>query len=367
MTIFFDHQTFSNQTYGGISRYYAELIAGINQTTDTTAYLPILFSNNVYLREKGIPARPFFARRPLPKKIQLIQSANKLYTIPKLRQKSYDVFHATYYDPYFLPYLKGRPFVITFLDMIHEKLGPQFPELADDRIITNQKRLMATQATRIIAISESTKRDIVELLDVDPAKIDVIYLGSSLAAQPVSQELTPTAEPYLLFVGNRGHYKNFSGLLQAIHPLLKQYRLKLVCAGGGGFTAAEKTLIQAVGAGDLVEQQPFDDQTLRVLYQQALAFIFPTLYEGFGIPVLEAFACNCPCIVSNLSSLPEVAGNAALYIDPTSSDSITQAVEQLIHNPAIRQELIRKGREQLSNFSWDRTVTETVQLYKAIA
>ena len=366
MNVFFDHQTFSLQAFGGISRYYAELVTGVNHTIGNQAFLPLLFSNNVHLRECGLMVKQLLPNRQFYKKTQIIYRSNQAYTLAQLHRRSFDVFHATYYDPYFIPHLKGRPFTITFLDMIHEKLSAQFPELANDELITRQKQFLADRADRVIAISESTKRDVVELLTIDPAKVEVIYLGNSL--KPVVEENigNPAPEPYLLFVGRRERYKNFEGLLRSIHPLLKKYRLKLICAGGDSFTNGERSLIRSVGVDALVEQHPINDQTLQLLYQQAVAFIFPTLYEGFGIPVLEAFACACPCIVSNLSSLPEVAGDAALYIDPASPDSIPNAVEQLLHSSELRQTLIEKGRDQLSRFSWQRTVSETLKVYQTI-
>lgn len=366
MNIFFDHQTFSLQDFGGISRYYSELITGINNTTSNKAYLPLVFSNNIHLKESGLITRELMSGRQFYKKQPLIYRSNQAYTIAQLHRKSYDIFHATYYDPYFLPYLKGRPFVVTFLDMIHEKFSSQFPELANDELITRQKQILANRADRIIAISESTKRDVVELLNVDPAKIDVIYLGNSL--KPTNEDVAESliSEPYLLFVGRRERYKNFEGLLRAIHLLLKNYKLKLVCAGGGPFTHDELTLIHTLGTDALVEQHPINDKTLQTFYRHAVAFIFPTLYEGFGIPLLEAFACDCPCIVSNLSSLPEVAGNAALYVDPALPDSISNAVEQLLHDTELHQTLIAKGRKQLSYFSWQTTVSKTLDLYKSI-
>ncbi|QHW00499.1 glycosyltransferase family 4 protein [Spirosoma endbachense] len=367
MRIFFDHQTFSLLTYGGIPRYYAELIRGINSTPDNSAYLPLLVSNNIHLRETNIAVRPFFANIRIPKKLQSIYYLNRQYTIYKLNQQPYDVFHATYYDPYFLPYLKKRPFVVTFLDMIHEKFGTQFSELAYNGVITEQKRLLANRADRIIAISESTKNDIVELLNIAPSKIDVIYLGSSLSPEPLKPSSRISEPSFLLFVGNRSMYKNFIFFLKAIHPVLKKYKIKLLCAGGGEFTKAERALIQSLNADLLVEQCSINDQTLPILYQKALAFIFPTLYEGFGIPVLEAFACDCPCVVSNVSSLPEVAGDAALYIDPTMSDSIIYAVERLVNDSNLRETLIQKGRKQLTKFSWQHTVAETLSLYKNIS
>lgn len=367
MQVFFDHQTFSLQNFGGISRYYAELITGINRTINNQAYLPLAFSNNVHLRESGVTTKQLLPNRQSHKKTQFIYRSNQVYTVTQLHRKSFDVFHATYYDPYFISHLKGRPFTITLLDMIHEKFSAQFPGLANDELITNQKQLVADRADRIIAISESTKRDVVELLNIDPAKIEVIYLGNSLkpVVEDVTERLIP--EPYLLFVGRRERYKNFEGLLRAVHPLLKKYKLKLVCAGGESFTNEEYALIHSVGANSFVEQRPINDKTLQLLYRQAVAFIFPTMYEGFGIPVLEAFACDCPCIVSNLSSLPEVAGNAALYINPTEPDSISTAVEQILHDSQLRQTLVERGREQLTHFSWQRTVNETLDFYKTLA
>ncbi|GAB3034692.1 glycosyltransferase family 4 protein [Spirosoma pulveris] len=367
MNIFFDHQTFSLQSYGGISRYYAELISGINSTINDHAYLPLVFSNNTHLSECGIPIRDLFPGKAFYKKSQLIYKVNQAYTIAQLKNKKFDIFHATYYDSYFVPYLKRKPFVITFLDMIHERFATQFSGLPGNDLVTKQKQLIANHADRIIAISESTKRDIVEILNVDPAKIDVIYLGSSLKLLERDNKRLSIDSPYLLFVGRRERYKNFEGLLSAIYPLLKKYNLKLLCAGGGEFTQKERLLIHSYGVDALVEQCPIiNDSTLQDLYSQATAFLFPTMYEGFGIPVLEAFACNCPCIVSNLSSLPEVAGDAALYIDPSRPESIGYAIEQILHNSNLRQILIEKGRQQLSHFSWQKTVNETLSLYNSL-
>lgn len=366
MNVFFDHQTFSLQSFGGISRYYTELISGINRDKNNEAYLPLFISNNIHIEEANFKAKLSVLNYDFYKKISFVYRINQIYTINKLRKKHFDIFHATYYNPYFIPYLKGRPFVVTFLDMIQEKFINQFPELDNGGLTTRQKRFLANRADRIIAISASTKHDIVELLDINPAKIDVIYLGNSLKPAKVANSEGPTHDPYLLFVGRRERYKNFDGLVRVIHPLLKAYKLKLLCAGGGSFTGEERKLIHSVGADALIQQVSINDQVLQTLYQQAVAFIFPTMYEGFGIPVLEAFACDCPCIVSNLSSLPEVAGNAALYVDPALPDSIPNAVEQLLHDSQLRQILIEKGREQLARFSWQRTVDETLQLYRTL-
>jgi len=363
MNVLYDHQTFSLQTYGGISRYHTELITGISKTAEHQAQVSLLLTNNVHLPESGLNVRSLLPAYNIRGRGKSMYYLNQAYSALKLWKAPYDVFHATYYDPYFLAFLK-KPFVITFHDMIYEKLSDQYKELADDKSIIDNKKRLAEQATYIITVSEHTKRDVIDLLGVKPDKIRVIYHGSSL---PIAEgDSDGNTRPYLLYVGNRTMYKNFYGFLNAIYPLLKRYSIRLMCAGGGAFTKVEQESIALLGVTEFVEQQPINDQILPLLYRRAVAFVFPSFYEGFGIPILEAFACSCPCIVSNTSSLPEVAGEAALYIDPASSDSMCYAVEQLLNDSELRKKLVQKGLERLALFSWQRTVEETLNLYKEV-
>lgn len=362
MTIFYDHQTFSLQNFGGISRYIVELIKGINKVSDHKAFLSLAISNNIHLREAELSVNSFASQLKFLQKQSLVYRINQQMCKFDLSTKKYDIIHATYFDPYFLPYLKGKPFVITFHDMIFEKLGSQFRELGSGTILIRQKKELAEKANRIIAVSESTKKDIVKLLNIDPAKIDVVYHGSSFTPRIIKKPIK--INPYLLFVGNRGHYKNFLGFLQAVATLLSKHNLKLICAGGGPFTIDERSVIQELGISDRVKQQYIkSDEMLQALYESALAFIFPSLYEGFGIPILEAFACGCPCVLSNTSSLPEIAGEAALYFDPTSHTSIAQVIERIITNPDLRIDLTKKGTNRLSFFSWNQTINRTLDVY----
>ncbi|GAB3910703.1 glycosyltransferase family 1 protein [Larkinella knui] len=366
MKIFFDHQTFSQQNYGGISRYFCELIAGINQSsTEHQAHLSLLFSNNAYLSEKSLWALPFFPNLPFSKSQPHIYRFNKAFNRLEMQTRSYDVFHATYYEPYFLKHIGKRPVVVTFLDMIHEKYHTIFPELAADYRVMAWKKQIINQATAVIAISENTKRDLIDYYDIPPERIRVIYLGSSVFVDKTKSE--PAADaPYLLFVGNRGMYKNFLPFIEAVAPLLRAGQIRVICAGGGPFSAGEVAVLQQLKLEKLVEQQPINDDKLRQLYRQALAFVFPSLYEGFGIPVLEAFACNCPCLLSNRSSLPEVAGPAAVYFDPESSESIHEAVGRVLSSATLRQQLADLGQHQLNHFSWEKTVAETLDLYQSL-
>ena len=191
----------------------------------------------------------------------------------------------------------------------------------------------------------------------------MIYHGNSLVS--VNSLPLKTVFPYLLYVGNRERYKNFTWLLPAIAPLLQQRNVALICAGGGAFNLEEQMLIQSLHIGAYVKQQPIDcDRMLQQLYQSAQAFLFPSLYEGFGIPILEAFACRCACVLSNTSSLPEIAGEAAIYFHPESNESIINAVEQVISNDTLRNQLINAGSQRISNFSWFNTVSNTLAVYK---
>ncbi|MDB5249669.1 MAG: hypothetical protein JWQ40_4063 [Segetibacter sp.] len=369
MKVLYDHQTFSLQKFGGISRTVAEIIKSSRLNKSVEIVLPILFSNNIYLKQLCNLNYPKFL--PLSTSNHAISAMfrlNSLYTIPYLKKSDFDVFHPSYYDPYFLKHLKGKPFVVTFMDLIHEKYGSRFKELSADKYIVERKRTMLKNASKIIAISECTKRDIVDFFGTSEEKIEVIYLGSSLEVTNNSTSQSSASKNYLLYVGNRSLYKNFSFCLNAIAPLLLGNKdLKIICAGGGNFNKTEIELISTLKIGNKVEfVRVENDDTLVSLYSNALCFIFPSLYEGFGIPVLEAFSCGCPVVLSDKGSLPEVGGNAAVYCDPDDADSISAAVESYIKNSSLRDENRRKGYERLKKFSWAKTSEETFNLYKTL-
>lgn len=372
MNIFFDHQIFSLQGYGGISRYYSELIKGINQTEVGRAHLSLLLSNNIHLEESAIKKRLNTDSWKLPRKDKIIYKLNELYSIAQMKTQTSDIYHPTYYDPYLFSYIKSnKPVVITFMDMIHEKFAHKFPELAADRNVLQQKRDIVKRVDKIIAISQSTKKDLIEILNVDPAKIEVIHLGNSMPILERDHTECTFDIPdtnYLLYVGSRHIYKNFYVFVRSIAHLLRQYGMKLICGGGGPFDASDYKLFDKLGITGLIDQKPINDRILSNLYHNAYAFVFPTLYEGFGIPVLEAFACNCPCILSSGGSLPEVAGNAAIYFDPVDEQSIANALQRLLNDTTstLRNQLITMGKQRLELFSWQKTVNETIDLYQSL-
>ncbi len=224
-----------------------------------------------------------------------------------------------------------------------------------------------SRAAKVIAISESTKTDLIEIFDVDASKIEVIYLASALVNDPASEASISCPEKYLLFVGRRGGYKNFATFFEAAIELLKNDSdLYIVCAGGGRFTSAEVGLFNSTGLASRIVQYDISDSTLAQLYRSAQCFVFPSLYEGFGIPVLEAFSCGCPLLCSNVSSLPEIAGGAALLFDPHSPESIYAALTQVLNSASLQQQLRDAGHLREKQFSWEKTARDTKKLYQNV-
>lgn len=366
MHVLFDHQIYCNQNYGGISRYFYELSCKLtlmgNKCTNS-----ILFSENEFTWD---PAQ-FHARKFIPfhfkGRARIKEYLNRRASIRMLREGNFDVLHPTYYDTYYLGLNRPeRPLVATFHDLIHEKFASRYPKhLKNIRQVTADRIALLQSATAVIAVSESTKKDIVEHYRIDPMRIYVTHLAGSLPVP--DRQPDPSWGDYILFVGNRQAYKNFDTFISAIAPLLrKEKNLKVICAGGGGFSKTELGLINYLNIFTQVCQIPINDQKLATLYSHALFFVFPSLYEGFGIPILEAFSCGCPAILSDKSSLPEVGGNAALYIDPESTTSILAQVEALYYSPALRELYRQKGLCRAENFSWTATAQKTLNIYESI-
>jgi len=263
-----------------------------------------------------------------------------------------------------LKYIGNKPYVVTVYDMTHELYPHMFS--SSDRT-REWKKVSLQNAALIIAISENTKNDMVNFYGLDESKVRVIHLASSLGIGKAENIHSELPERYLLFVGQRSGYKNFAMLVAAVAPILKQESgLEVVCAGGGVFTQSEMALFHKEGVLGRFRQYSLTDDLLETLYNKALLFVFPSLYEGFGIPVLEAFGCGCPVLVSNRSSLPEVAGNAALFFDPYDELSLRNVVEKIVSDSQLRNELISKGSERFKEFSWDKTARETEAAYQSI-
>ncbi len=275
----------------------------------------------------------------------------------------FDLVHPTHMNSLeILDHLHGKPLVVTVHDMTHELRPESFP--AHDPS-AQRKKIMVERATRVIAISQQTKDDLVRLHGTDPDKIDVIHHGNSLKLPPQHEQMQlELPERYVFFVGARQGYKNFARTLQAIAPLMeKDAQLHLVCAGGGAFRPDESALMDSLGISSRVKQMWVSDDELAVMYHRARCFIYPSEYEGFGLPILEAYECGAPVLCAHASCFPEVAGDAALFFDPTDVSDITQKLERLCYDESQRADYLARGRARIQQFSWRRCAEETFACY----
>ncbi len=318
----------------------------------------------------GTPAnlsKHFFPVRTLFRKWWLVG-------LPALLQISpLDVFHGTNYC---IPVYAPCPTVVTIHDL---SLFTQAHTHENENVTRGKRRmpLMARRATRIIAPSEFTKREIIEHLGLRADKIRVIFEAARASMKPLSPaECQPVLakhqiqSPFLLYVGTIEPRKNLLTLLRAYDELLKTtpHRLPLVLCGGRGWLCDE--VFQLVEELRLQDQVRFtgyvEDADLPALYSAATAFVYPSLYEGFGLPPLEAMACGTPVITSNVTSLPEVVGQAGLLHDPRDARALTKALAELLADEATQQHFRRAGLEQAARFSWERAARETQNVYDEV-
>lgn len=360
MKILYDHQIFSDQNYGGISKYFIELIK--NLPSEHQFNLSLLFSENYYLKENYslfkktniLPDRDFKGKYTLSR---INYSLNQIYSRYLISKGDFVMFHPTFYDDYFFKVLK-KPYIITVHDLIAFKYN--YSSIKSDRIRSQMERVIRN-ANRIIAISENTRKDLVDILKINAEKIDVIYHGYNEIIPPPKKV---NSGKYLLFVGRRGYYKNFKKLAEAASILFQREKdLFLMCVGSP-FSKEEMEFLTRLEIEKRTFAMNTDSNTLNHLYSNALVFVFPSLYEGFGMPILEAFANNCPVCLSDSSSFPEVAGDAAVYFNPENSESILAAVEKVIYDPVFAEELVNTGKLRLKNFSWSKASQETLNSYR---
>lgn len=360
MKILYDHQMFSYQKFGGITKYFVELMK--NMGPEHQIKLGLLFSENHYLKENQrlfkkanlLPPREFKGKATLKKHVANI---NGLYSRYCISNNDFDLFHPTFYDDYFLGKLK-KPLVVTVHDLIEFRYKDTFFK---DSINRPPMEKVIMKADRIISISENTKRDLLETFDLNPDKIDVIYHGYNNNDRVKSPN---QFGKYILYVGDRGSYKNFILFIESVAALLKKERdIKVVCVGRP-FIPEEMELLVRLGISDQLLALHVDEDMLNNLYANALTFVYPSLYEGFGMPILEAFSNDCPLCLSNTSCFPEIAGKAASYFDPEDAGSILTAIEKVLFDEGYAQQLRTAGKQRLKEFSWEKTAAKTLKSYE---
>lgn len=372
MKIAFDPQIFSLQPYGGISRYFVETATRLAALPDTDVSVLAFAHLNAYLAAapqravvgRAIPVLPQGAR-------SILARANTALARGWLARHPVDIVHETYYLSRPLSKPGRAKTVVTVLDMIHEK----FPSLsAGSNPIANRvaadKRAAVQRADHIICISENTRRDLIECLGIAPERTSVVLLGFSLQVSIALPPGPPPAlggAPYVLFVGKRGDYKNFATLLRAYAGSTIRRDFLLVCFGDEPFSQAELNAARELGiAPDRLRHFRGSDDRLALFYRHAALFVYPSRYEGFGIPPLEAMSFDCPVVCSNTSSLPEVVGDAARTFDPDDADALRLAMEAVLGQPDLAEDLRRRGRRRVAMFSWDECARHTRAVYASL-
>jgi glycosyltransferase involved in cell wall biosynthesis len=366
MRIAFDHQIFGWQVYGGISRYAFELASALHADgTDEVAIFCPLYVNRYLEHAPAGLFRGCRRVRPFPRSGRIYRELNRWLAWPALRRFQPDIVHETYYSGRSAR-LQGARHVLTVYDMIHERFPEEFSPADPTR---REKAVAVARADHVICISEQTRKDLIDILGVPDDKTSVVHLGFALSSGQRPADERPRIEhPYILFVGSRGGYKNFSQLLKAYAGSPSVHgQVRLVCFGGGAFRPEELDAIANAGLDpSKVIQLAGGDDVLANCYRHARAFIYPSRYEGFGIPPLEAMSFDCPVACSNVSSIPEVVGDAAEMFDPDSVDAMARAVERVVSDDDRRQSLIALGRERLKKFSWKACATETLDVYRGL-
>jgi len=306
----------------------------------------------------------------------------KLWTIFGLsknliKEKNLDLFFSpTHYAPLF----SSCPQIISILDVSYKRFPEMFPK-KDLLKLALWGKLSIRRAKKIITISNSSKNDIINEYRVLANKVEVIPLGiKDVNASDMNKsefiEKYNLKNPYVLFVGTLQPRKNIAKLVEAFAKLESRIKnqesrtkgLDLVIVGRKGWDYEK--ILSAPDKFGISERVKFlenvTNEDLPLFYKNAEVFVLPSLYEGFGLPILEAMQNECPVVTSNVSSLPEAGGDAALYFDPNDTDDIAEKIEKVISDPKLREEMVRKGKEQIKKFSWEKSAKEVIRVFETL-
>ena len=362
MRILYDHQVFSLQDTGGISRYHYELVKSLQHFDEVSiavlmggnaSVLPFSNLRNARTRVTAwkTRTRPGYTRYAINEAL--------LSLLPPLRGK-FDIYHPTLNR--IMPVVRSHRIVVTQHDSTHER----FPHLfRTPEAYVRAKRQVLAKADAILCVSESSRQDLLHFYAVDEKKTHVVHHGFTPLEESLAEPVLPAVHgPYLLYVGSRTEYKNFMLLLDAfaLSGLAQDYRL--VAVGGGPASPEELARIAQRGVASRVNLiSRVSDHELATLYRNAILFVYPSLYEGFGFPPLEAMSLGCPVLANRTSSLPEVCGDAAFYFQSEDPADLSSALVATIADTNGLVEKRKLGYERVKLYDWSRTGRRTLQIY----
>ena len=378
MKVLYDYQAFDIQRSGGVSNVFSLLVEEVKKKIDVK--VGITSTDNLYMLNQGYPnSKQVYAGLVKIGKVDEHQTkfedidwkkVNRIYSKNAIQRGDYDVFHPTHYEPYFLDYGLDKPYVVTVHDLAFERLRNyiQFNEsmcLAD----FEKRRAIMESASKVVAISEATKKDIIDIYKVPENKIEVVY--NAYRELPENYVYNnPFDFPYILYVGTRQgplNYKCFIPFFNQIVPFMKRHKeFRLICTGRG-FTTFEKDMFRQYGLEDRVENHYLNEDGLNNLYHHAFCFVFPSEFEGFGLPILEAYKNDCPTLLNDIPVFREVAGDAGMFFDITDGTSLNDRLESLYTADGNDiKSLIEDQRERLPLFTADKMAEGYINIYKSV-
>jgi len=354
----FDEQIFAIQRYGGISRMFAQLARQF--VLDPIEDLQALPFNapvvNRYLLDHPEISGPLGARQARNEWTALAHYLTRPQTHPRC-----EIVHNTFYLPHGLAPAKGAKRIVTIHDMIPERLPHTRRRL--DRLTLKHRYVQ--RADHIICVSQATRDDLEEIYGPLHVPVSVVHHGVDPRFHPDVPKLDMFPERYVLFVGNRGQYKDARVLFEAFAEIAADFPdIDLLCVGGAGLSAKEVQWLSERGIRERVSQRYLSDDGIASAYAHAEVFVFPSRFEGFGLPALEAMASGTPVILANATSLPEVGADAAVYFQPGDASELAVALTSVLQDRERRDQLISRGRERAAAFTWQAAARKTADAYR---
>lgn len=360
MRIFYDGFIYDFQPYGGINRYFNEIIARL-PAGDEPVVSTFLGAREFWPEH---PCRSVLRSRPFAR-VPALAALGRGWLSLRTALARADLFHPTYYHLLTPGVVRRRPLVVTVHDMIHEI----FPEQIDrDGAVRAAKRASIERADAILCNSEHTRRDLIERFPSAVGRSYVTPLASSMTVDVALARAEPGLDrPYFLYVGGREGYKNFAPLLAAWRRFsVRHSEIQLRVVGSPWLPAERRELTEACLERSVVHEGRAGDARLAALYHRSLALVYPSLYEGFGIPLLEAMRCGTAVVCARSSSLPEVGGDAPFYFDPANAEDLCAQLEAVATSSSVRAAHVARGAERADVFSWDRTAILTLEVYRKL-
>lgn len=368
MNLVVDGIIYQLQPYGGISRLFNEILPRMCEIDESINITLLTHERS----KQALPKHSEITQRALSLMENYFHLGGSCKPIGLLGRRitfrlctgfgKGKIWHSTYYT---LPGKWKGMQVVTVHDMVHERFVDLFPERKHDQF-REKKRRCIMEADAIICVSEATRRDVQHFYGINSDYIRVIHHGYSNAFRQLEQWddslETLINQPFLLYVGTREHYKNFTRLIQTYSIFSHRNEVALVVVGKP-WTPDEEHYLGKLGIQDSVHLlTDVDDRKLCRLYNKATALVYPSLYEGFGIPLLEAMACGCPVVASRIPSTIEVAGECPIYFEPNNKESLLTALDMVLFEGRDSTR-VQVGFSQVKCYSWDKTARQTLDVY----